>query len=99
MTKNYKEVSNGLKYKIVPRSWRQAVDVRNYVNKKEPKSPMVIDLLMGKTVFAYAEDRKQIPFGSLYATAAYNSKVLRLYRFDDTEEEIYKGYLLWMEDR
>jgi hypothetical protein len=95
----YKIGSRGIKYKIVPRSWRQGVDVRNYVNKKDPTSPMVVDLLMGKTIFAYAADRKEIPFGSLYATASFNGKMLRLYRFDDTEEGIYKGYLMWMEDR
>jgi hypothetical protein len=59
---------------------------------------MAIDLLSGKTVFAYTDDRKRLSYGSLYATAAFNHKVLRMYRMDDVDEGVY-GYLLWMDDR
>lgn len=95
----YKTGSHGLKYKLVDRSWRKAVDVRNYVNKKEPTNPMAIDLLMGKTIFAYTDDRNKLSYGSLYATAAFNNKVLRMYRMDDVDDQVFHGYVLWMDDR
>lgn len=97
----YREGLKGVRYKIVPNSWRRAVDVKQYVNKKTSQNPMVLDLLMGRTVFAYInpEERNSKGLSSLYQTAACNNKVLRLYQFDDIEDDVYKGFLMWMEDR
>lgn len=95
----YEEGIAGIHYKIVPKSWRSLVQVRNYLNKKSPTNQMVLDLLHGLTIFAYAQDRKSVSFGSLYSVAANNGKVLRLYQLDDLDDNVYKGYLMWMEDR
>jgi hypothetical protein len=92
----YKNGVAGIKYKIVPKSWRECVPVRNYRNKKPPTNQMVLDLLAGKTVFAYGPNRS---VGSLYAVAASNGKILRMYQFDDLDDDIYKGYVMWMDDR
>ena len=95
----YKDGIKGIKYRLVPSTWRNYVSPRNIKNRKSPTNPMVIDLLAGKTVFAFEQDRKTLSFGSLYAVAASNSKNLRMYTFDDLDNGIYKGYLIWMESK
>jgi len=96
----YKDGIKGLKYKIVPKGWRQyAGPPRNDRNRRPVQNPMVIDLLEGKTVFAYIEDRTHMSFGSLYSVAYSHGKILRMHQFDDIDDDIFKGYLIWMEKR
>lgn len=93
----YKAGIKGIKYKTVPSTWRNHVEVRHIRKRRPPINPMVLDLLEGKTIFAYGEDRTTVSFGSLYAVAASNGRVLRMYQFDDIDDNIYKGYLIWMD--
>jgi hypothetical protein len=93
----YKPGIQGIRYKPVHRSWRKSIDVRTIRNRKKPTNPMVLDLLAGKTIFAYKDGRNADSFGSLYAVAASNGKVLRMYQTDDLDDEVYKGLLIWME--
>lgn len=95
----YKEGIKGIRYKIVGKEWRKFVAPRTIRNRKRPINPMVRDLLAGKTIFAYDDDRKSLSFGSLYAVAASNNKMLRMYLCDDLDDMVYKGYVIWMEPR
>jgi hypothetical protein len=71
---------------------------RNDRNRRPAVNPMVVDLLEGKTVFAYIEDRTHMSFGSLYSVAYTHGKILRMHQFDDIDDEVFKGYLIWMEN-
>jgi hypothetical protein len=96
----YKDGIAGIKYKVVSDGLRKEIITRNIGKRRSANNPMVIDLLKGKTIFAYGEEhRRKFRFGSLYTTAANNNKTLRIYQFDDVDDEIFKGYLIWMEKR
>jgi len=96
----YKDGIAGLKYKVVSSRHRQMIVTRDMHKRRPASNPMVLDLLNGKTVFAYGEGgRRRYSFGSLYAVAASNNKTLRIYGYDDVDDEIFKGYLIWMERR
>ena len=96
----YKDGIAGIKYKIVSARLRREITTRDMKKRRPASNPMVIDLLNGKTLFAYGEKgRRAFSFGSLYTVAANNNKTLRIYSYDDVDDEIFKGYLIWMERR
>jgi len=96
----YKDGIAGLKYKPVSARLRREITTRDMKKRRLPNNQMVIDLLAGKTLFAYSESgRARYRFGSLYNVAASNNKTLRIYGYDDVDDEIFKGYLIWMERR
>lgn len=96
----YKPGIQGIRYKPVSARLRRELTTRNMRKRRLPQNQMVIDLLAGRTLFAYSEPgRKRYSFGSLYTVAANNNRTLRIYGYDDVDDEIFRGYLIWMERR
>jgi hypothetical protein len=96
----YKDGIAGLKYKPVSARLRREISTRDMKKRRLPNNQMVIDLLAGKTLFAYNEEgRTRYRFGSLYTVAANNNKTLRIYGYDDVDDGIFRGYIMWMESR
>lgn len=90
-------------YRTVERSWRTAVSdqKRPEYRTPEPNSPLIKDLLDGKTLLVDYEmpyAGKQHPFRTLYGYFDRRGKRLRIHIVDDIQKEKFRILLMWVED-
>jgi hypothetical protein len=69
--------------------------------RKSPTSPLVLELLKGKTLFVASEStthgRVPRPFATgIYSTAKTHGKRLRVYHYEDIDNDEY-GFICWMD--
>jgi hypothetical protein len=84
-------------YKSVSRSWRQTVTVREPYELDTISSPLIVDLLAGKTLLVDFEQplgSKENPFRTLYTY--FQARGYRLRSYTTIEEGVRK-LLMWCE--
>ena len=88
-------------YKIVPNTWRNLVATpRMQQDTPEVMSPLVKDLLRGKTVFVdytLPFGQSHHPFRTLYSYFNTRGYRLRIHVLDVVEKEEYRKLLMWAE--
>lgn len=87
-------------YKVVPDSWRKSVQIRDTYVRQDIESPLVKDLLAGKTLFVDYQmqiGRRENPFRTLYNYFATRGFKLRLHVYDDVKSNKYRRILMWAE--
>jgi hypothetical protein len=88
------------KYKVVPNTWRAGIRTRDTYVRQEIDSPLVKDLLAGKTLFVDYQmplERGNNPFRTLYNYFATRGFKLRVHVYDDVKSNKYRRILMWAE--
>lgn len=86
-------------YRIVPNRWRELAQYRERRALQEIDSPLVRDLMRGKTLFVdYETDtRRSSPYRTLYNYFLARGYRFRVHIVDDTANEKYRRLLMWIE--
>ena len=86
-------------YRIVPNSWRNTVPYRERRAMLEINSPLVYDLMRGKTLLVDIElgKRADHPYRHLYPYFTNRGFRFRAHMVDDVNNEKYRRLLLWIE--
>lgn len=110
MVKDYKIGLGNTRYKEVPKAYRKLAllgspEARAQRKGRMPSNPMTLDLLAGKTLFAYdpfleSGHRKAhgMIFSALYNIARRFGKTFRCVGYDFEEDGHFRGYIMWMEN-
>lgn len=86
-------------YRIVPNSWREMAPRIAPRVLQEIKSPIIADLMAGKTIFVDYEvtEPQNIPYRRLYAYFQVRGYRLRIHVCDDVDADLYRRLLMWAE--
>jgi len=87
-------------YKTVPKSWRYTVNPRRPYVLEDITSPLIVDLLAGKTLLVDYEaplGSRGNPFRTLYTFFSARGYKLHTHITDDVTRGEYRKLLMWCE--
>jgi hypothetical protein len=87
-------------YRLVPKTWRKTVNLREPYTLESSTSPLIMDLLAGKTLLIDYEaplGAKDNPFRTLYNYFSGRGYKLHTHITDDVDRGEYRKLLMWCE--